>query len=424
MAKRYGRYGAWSWLLVGLLSLALSYRLGLVGRPAFWPAISFKALDLPWKEHTVGSYTTLVDEQGRILDKMARTVYKDDEFIAEDNYRYRVTRIEGDKAICTLVGREDLSLTRESSSAELSSASSPTPSVPVQAGGAKNLIAVYHTHSDESYVPTDGSESIPGQGGIFKVGEVFASKLRSLGVNVDHDLSAHEPHDNNSYKRSRRTAAQLMQKGPAAIFDIHRDGVPDPSFYQQVVADQSITKVRLVVGRENQNMNANLDFAKRIKAAADAKYPGLIRGIFIGAGSYNQDLSPRALLLEIGTHTNTREEAQRGAGLIAEVIPTVLGITPQPGPAAPSTAGDWKGVLFVVLALAIGGGAFLVLSSGGWDKAWARLKQYTSVEWANVLGPGSYRLREKDREEGVPKEEKVSAGDTAQEGEKEDRSKD
>ncbi|MCG0278013.1 MAG: stage II sporulation protein P [Thermanaeromonas sp.] len=360
-----------------LLTLALTYRLGIPPKAALVPAFSFRPAEL--KEHTVGDYSVLVDEKGQVLDKMARTVYKDDEFIAEDNQRYRVTRIEGNKAICSPIGKETVSL-------EDGSAKAPTSSQPVQAGGAKNLVAIYHTHSDESYVPTDGTESIPGHGGIFKVGEVFAAKLRSMGVNVDHDLSSHEPHDNNSYKRSRRTAVQLLNKGPAAIFDIHRDGVPDPDFYRQVVADTYVTKIRLVVGRENQNMNANLDFAKRIKAAADAKYPGLIRGIFIGAGSYNQDLSPRAILLEIGTHTNTREEAQRGAGLIAEVIPTVLGITPQPGPAAPSTSGDWKGVFFVILAFVLGGGAYLIISSGGWDKALARIKQYTSVEWANLLG--------------------------------------
>ncbi|MGI9952872.1 stage II sporulation protein P [Moorellaceae bacterium AZ2] len=378
MTKRTAGYVYLSLLLAAILASALTYKVWSSDRVTLLPAVNFDYLNL--KEHTVGAYTTLVDEEGRVLDKMARPVYKDDEFIAEDNYRYRVTRIDGDKAICTRVGREEVVVEWESFSGSLDK------STPAQARGAKNLIAIYHTHSDESYVPTDGTESIPGQGGIFKVGEVFAGKLRSLGVNVDHDVSAHEPHDNNSYKRSRRTAAQLVQKGPSAIFDIHRDGVPDPSFYQQVVAGESITKVRLVIGRENQNMNANLDFAKRIKAAADAKYPGLIRGIFIGAGSYNQDLSPRAVLLEIGTHTNSREEAQRGAGLLAEVIPTVLGITPQPGPAAPSTAGDWKGVAFVILAFIIGGGAFLVLSSGGWDKALARLRQYTSVEWVNLLG--------------------------------------
>lgn len=384
MNKRAAVLVSLSLLLAAILASTLTYRARITGWNPL-PAFSLGGLDP--KEHTVGTYTTLVDEEGRVLDKMARPVYKDDEFIAADNYRYRVTEIRGDLAICTRIGREDVVLEGPSFS------EAPDMATPAQAGGAKNLVAIYHTHTDESYIPTDGTESIPGQGGILKVGQVFAGKLRSLGVNVYHDVSAHEPHDNNSYKRSRRTAAQLLQKGPAALFDIHRDGVPDSDFYRQVVAGESFSKIRLVVGRENQNMNANLDFAKKIKAAADAKHPGLIRGIFIGAGSYNQDLSPRALLLEIGTHTNSREEAQRGAGLLAEVIPTVLGISPPAGPAAAGTAGDWKGVAFVVLAFILGGLAFLVLSSGGWDKALARLRQYTSVEWMNLLGQGRARPR-------------------------------
>ncbi|MDN5345313.1 MAG: stage sporulation protein, partial [Clostridia bacterium] len=117
------------------------------------------------------------------------------------------------------------------------------------------------------------------------------------------------------------------------------------------------------------------------------RYPGLIRGIFIGAGSYNQDLSPRAMLLEVGTHTNTLAEAERGVTLFADVVPPVLGVVAQPTAArTPSQAADWKGVLFVLLAFVVGGGAFLLVSAGSWEKAVARLKQFTSIEWVNLLG--------------------------------------
>ncbi|KYH33047.1 stage II sporulation protein P [Neomoorella mulderi] len=358
--------------LVGALTFQEN-RLGAVTRV-------FSLANLISKTHTEGQYSILVDEQGRVLDMMARRVYLNDEFIAADNRRYKVIRVEGNKAICREIGIEQLS----QGEGEVDVVAGAT--VPVQAGGSQ-VIGIYHSHDDESYVPSQGTESVPGRGGILQVGTAFANRLRSLGLTVIEDQTSHAPHDDASYRRSRRTAMGLLQKGAAAIFDIHRDGVPDPTFYRRTINGQDVSMIRMVVGRENQNMSANLDFAKRLKAAADARYPGLIRGIFIGTGSYNQDLSPRAMLLEVGTHTNTLPEAEQGATLFADVVPPVLGVAARPTAArTPSTAADWKGVLFVILAFALGGGAFLIISSGSWEKAVARLKQFTSIEWVNLLG--------------------------------------
>lgn len=53
----------------------------------------------------------------------------------------------------------------------------------------------------------------------------------------------------------------------------------------------------------------------------DEKCPGLSAGIFMGRGNYNQDLSPRSILVEVGTHTNSKEDAQRGIEMFAQVLP-------------------------------------------------------------------------------------------------------
>ncbi|WP_258359029.1 stage II sporulation protein P [Moorella sulfitireducens (nom. illeg.)] len=376
-AKRPRRF--WLGILTVFTALALVTILALHEsyREATTTVFNLKNL-LASQAHTEGEYSILVDEQGRILDMMSRRVYLNDEFIAADNHRYKVIRIEGNRAICREIGIEQLSLDK--------STLSPDATAPVQARGSQ-VIGVYHSHDDESYVPTQGTESIPGSGGILQVGTSFANRLRSMGLTVIVDQTSHAPHDDAAYRRSRRTATGLLQKGAAAIFDLHRDGVPDPTFYRRTINGQNVTMIRLVVGRENQNMSANLDFAKRLKAAADTRYPGLIRGIFIGAGSYNQDLSPRAMLLEVGTHTNTLAEAEGGVTLFADIVPPVLGVAAQPAASrTTSTTADWKGVLFVILAVVLGGGAFLIISTGSWEKAVSRLKQVTSIEWVNLLG--------------------------------------
>ena len=67
-----------------------------------------------------------------------------------------------------------------------------------------------------------------------------------------------------------------MKRDPDALLDIHRDGIPDESAYRAEVDGEETSKVRLLVGRSNPNAGVNREFAKRLKAAADEKYDGLI----------------------------------------------------------------------------------------------------------------------------------------------------
>src|SRR5690606_37781463 len=122
------------------------------------------------------------------------------------------------------------------------------------------------------------------------------------------------------------TASEISRNAPATIIDVHRDAIPTVESYRTQVNGQQMTQVRLVVGRQNQNREANLEYAKRIKAIADEKYPGLIKGIFHARGNYNQDLGPKMILLEFGTHVTGLEEAKRSAELMADVIPAAAGL--------------------------------------------------------------------------------------------------
>ena len=81
-----------------------------------------------------------------------------------------------------------------------------------------------------------------------------------------------------------------------------------------------MSKVRIVIGRRNQNRKANEELAYKIKAIADKAYPGLIKDIYIGRGEYNQELSPRSLLFEFGTHEISKEAAQKSARYMADVV--------------------------------------------------------------------------------------------------------
>ncbi|HHU32350.1 MAG: stage II sporulation protein P [Zhaonellaceae bacterium] len=334
-------------------------------------------------ERDDGGYYTIVDEQGNVLDKMSRVIYIGDELIAEDNNQYRVEKIIGDTAVAKMVSQDVLA-----DHEKLVKAAFSQGIVPVQT--KNNGVALYHTHSAESYVPTDGTDSLPGQGGILKVGDSLAQKLQEKGVKVEHSKTPHEPRDANAYRRSRRTALELLKTGPNTIIDVHRDGIPDPNFYSKEIAGNNATSIRLVVGRQNQNMQANLDFAKTVKAGMNEIYPGLVKSIFMAKGNYNQDLAPRSMLIEVGTHTNDRSQAEKGARLFADALPSVLGIatnaTTDDSNNAQSTRGDWSALWWVLGVFLIGGALFLLISTGSFQGAKDKLKQFSSSEWANFLG--------------------------------------
>ena len=76
-------------------------------------------------------------------------------------------------------------------------------------------------------------------------------------MDATYDSTNHDPHDAGSYKRSRRTAVQMMrEKQPTAIIDVHRDATPAKPYLTEINGEPT-SKVRLVLGRRNQNFKSN-----------------------------------------------------------------------------------------------------------------------------------------------------------------------
>lgn len=322
---------------------------------------------------------TLTDEKGNVVTRYCGDCDVGDEYISQENQHYRVIEVDAahKKAVLQLLGDADMP---DVSWMDLQQ------SLAVAALGEKK-IALYCTHSDESYIEGDGTESVEGSGGIYDVASSFAGKLEKLGVTTELDETTHLPHDAGAYRRSRQTAVSLLKSRPDAIFDIHRDGIPDPDEYATTVGKEKMSKVRLLVGKSNQNKEANLSFAKQIKAVGDKIYPGLIKDIYMGKGTYNQDLAPRSVLLEFGTHTLEKELVLRSTEPMSEVVYKAMygGVTGSAGvsdvsgsksagsnestptetkPASEDNTGI-SGAVWMIVALVAGLGLFAFLSTGG-----------------------------------------------------------
>lgn len=321
-----------------------------------------------------GSFYTLHDiDSGEELERLNRLCFENDEIILSDNRRYRLSQIEEDgyRVHCEQITDYTAPVLAKAVGNMFSSA-------PSQA------VAIYATHSDESYVPTSGTESKNGGGDILAVASIIAEDLESKGVEVLHSENIHDPHDAKAYTRSRQTAAELLKSGNVGmIIDVHRDGVPDPEYYEEEIDGKKMTQIRLVVGKANENSAENEAFAERLKAYYDEVKPGLIKSIYIAKGSYNQDMAPHAVLLEVGTHTNTLAEAKAGAQAFAEELPQFLTLMNDPTQAQFVTddteqqennaqnqgsekdkankGGILSGIIIVVLLGVLGGGVYLYM---------------------------------------------------------------
>lgn len=286
--------------------------IGLIGILMIQMPLSIIKAD-NWYEEEAGFYT-LFDERGNELTIMASEMLKNDEYISNDNKHYTIIRVDKreKKAFAKYLGVIELPEFEEV--AELSR------EVLAPNAGDRNIL-LYCTHSDESYVPSDGKPSIPSKGGIYDVAESFKKSLEKKGVKAILDKTPHDPHDAGAYRRSRQTAVDLIRKNApvAAVFDIHRDAVPK-GHYDAMVNGEYMSKVRIVIGKRNQNRKINEELAYRIKAIADKTHPGLIKDIYIGQGEYNQELSPRSLLFEFGTHEISKEAAQKATDNMADTV--------------------------------------------------------------------------------------------------------
>ncbi|NMB38262.1 MAG: stage II sporulation protein P [Firmicutes bacterium] len=321
-----------------------------------------------------GEYFTMLSPDEEIIMQTARRIYVSDEYLTSDNKLYKVIDVSANTAYTEFV--EEVKLSEQIISLSELRQSLGLSAAEAQGDDKSGIIGIYHTHNAESYVPSDGTESINGKGGIHTVGLTFAKTLNKLGVEADYFETLHLPHDRSAYRRSRNTVLELLAHNPDAIFDVHRDAAPKNA-YAAEINDTLVTQIQFVVGRQNQNLGINRQYAQSLKAIADQVYPGLIKGIFYARGNYNQDLSPLNLLLEVGAHTNSKEAAARGVSLFAEVVDYYF-YGPKEQRIDASNKGSiasLKTVFWVLILITATGTAFFVINSGGWKEALARLRR-------------------------------------------------
>lgn len=206
-------------------------------------------------------------------------------------------------------------------------------------------ILIIHSHATEAYTP-DGQDvytptdsnarTLNEQYNMLRVGDELERVFTEMGLSVLHDRGIYDyPQYNGSYTRSGPAVEEYLAQYPTIklVLDVHRDALigSDGTVYKAVTTIDGIktAQVMLVVGSDagggdHPDWQENLALAAKLQKRLDTLYPTLARPMTLRQSTYNQNLSPGSLLVEVGSHGNTLQEALAGARLFARAAGSVF----------------------------------------------------------------------------------------------------
>jgi stage II sporulation protein P len=157
----------------------------------------------------------------------------------------------------------------------------------------KDKILIYHTHTCESYTPTEkynyqqtgNFRTTDLNFSVVRVGEELKKQLESYNIKVIQNKTYHDyPSYNGSYSRSLTTANNMLNENKDAdiVIDLHRDAITDSSYAPKVkIGDEYVSQMMFVIGTDianpaNSHWNENLKFAVKVQQKANEMYPRII----------------------------------------------------------------------------------------------------------------------------------------------------
>ena len=199
-------------------------------------------------------------------------------------------------------------------------------------------VLILHTHTTESYTKngegyeeTSAYRTLDENYNMLSIGDAVGRILAENGITVVHDRQFHDyPSYNGSYNDARKSIREYLEAYPGIrlILDLHRDAADTADGQLRTLASVEGTdtaQLMLVMGTdaaglEHSNWEENLSLALKLHTLLQSRYPGLMRPLILRSQRFNQDLSPGALLVEVGAAGNTHAEALEAAKLLAQGI--------------------------------------------------------------------------------------------------------
>lgn len=201
-------------------------------------------------------------------------------------------------------------------------------------------VLIYHTHATECFEPyaRDFYDSdltakcTERDKNIISVGDKICEQLDAAGVPYIHDTLVHDyPSYDSAYQSSRSAVQEILNKYPSIkiCLDIHRDGIErEDGTRIAPIADidgRQAAQIMIISCADDgsgdlPDFRKNFSFACVLQSALESRWNGLTRPILFDTRFYNQDLSVGSLLIEVGSHGNSIDQAQYSGELIGKTL--------------------------------------------------------------------------------------------------------
>ncbi len=197
-------------------------------------------------------------------------------------------------------------------------------------------ILIVHTHGSEAYDTEVSARTLDKNKNVVAVGQVLADELEKRGYNVLHDVKIHDnPSYNGSYANCLKTVKWYFENydNIKIVFDVHRDAIEEKDGTRVKLTYENNGKkyaqLMLVSGSnegglKHDNFRENLKFAISLQGTVNSLYDGLMRPVDFRKERFNQHMLDNYLILEVGTHGNTLEEAKNSMVIFADAVDRYL----------------------------------------------------------------------------------------------------
>lgn len=204
-------------------------------------------------------------------------------------------------------------------------------------------VLIYHTHTSESFLPCGEhfDADYPLRSGdpernMTAVGDAICESLSRRGIASVHDCTVYDdPMFTGAYYRSADGMLKILEKYPSIkiILDIHRDGIinDDGSLTAPVaeIDGKNAAQFMIISGCDDGDMDMpdymeNFKLACLLQNCSEEAYPDLARAVLFDYRNYNQGLSTGALLIEVGSHGNSLDEAVYTGELLGNIIANAI----------------------------------------------------------------------------------------------------
>ena len=224
----------------------------------------------------------------------------------------------------------------------LTELSEQLPTLDIKADGEPEVL-IMHTHTTECYETAEhdyydenrSCRTLDAEYNMIAVGNMITEQLAAGGIGVIHDTTVHDsPSYNGSYDRSRETVKNILEQYPSVkiVLDIHRDAIERDGERIAPVTEingKKAAQIMIICGCDDGTMNMpncteNFKLACLMQSGFERDYPTLTRPVLFDYRHYNQDLTTGSLLIEVGGHANTLEQAKYSGELIGKSLAKTL----------------------------------------------------------------------------------------------------